>query len=136
MFMATSVLFICSRNAGKSQMAAALMDLVSDGKVTSYSAGTNPGAVINHEAAESLAEAGADMSAGIPKGIDPALLDQVDRVVILGSEANPNINENIPTERWVTYEPSEDGVTGAERMNLIRDEIAERVRELYRELEK
>ncbi|MGP5690059.1 arsenate-mycothiol transferase ArsC [Glutamicibacter ardleyensis] len=134
--MATSVLFICSRNAGKSQMAAALMDLVSDGKVTSYSAGTNPGAVINHEAAESLAEAGADMSAGIPKGIDPALLDQVDRVVILGSEANPNINENIPTERWVTYEPSEDGVTGAERMNLIRDEIAERVRELYRELEK
>lgn len=136
MFMATSVLFICSRNAGKSQMAAALMDLVSDGKVTSYSAGTNPGAVINHEAAESLAEAGADMSAGIPKSIDPALLDQVDRVVILGSEANPNINENIPTERWVTYEPSEDGVTGAERMNLIRDEIAERVRELYRELEK
>ncbi|WP_333615219.1 arsenate-mycothiol transferase ArsC [Glutamicibacter sp.] len=134
--MATSVLFICSRNAGKSQMAAALMDLVSNGKVTSYSAGTNPGAVINHEAAESLAEAGADMSSGIPKSIDPALLDQVDRVVILGSEANPNIKESIPTERWVTYEPSEDGVTGAERMNLIRDEIAERVRELYRELEK
>lgn len=135
-FMATSVLFICSRNAGKSQMAAALMDLVSGGTVTSYSAGTNPGTVINHEAVDSLAETGADMSAGTPKAIDASVVEKVDRVVILGSEANPSIDEAIPTERWITYEPSEDGVTGAERMNMIRDEIADRVRELFHELEK
>ncbi|WP_404287046.1 low molecular weight phosphatase family protein [Glutamicibacter arilaitensis] len=117
-------------------MAAALMDLVSGGKVTSYSAGTNPGTAINHEAVDSLAETGADMSAGTPKAIDPSVVEKVDRVVILGSEANPNLDDSIPTERWITYEPSEDGITGAERMNMIRDEIADRVRELFHELEK
>lgn len=117
-------------------MAAALMDLVSEGTVTSYSAGTNPGTVINHEATDSLAEAGADMSTGAPKSIDPQILSKVDRVVILGTDANPEIDENIPTERWVPIEPSEDGITGAQRMDMIRDDIAERVRELYRNLEK
>ncbi len=129
-----SVLFICSRNAGKSQMAAALMDLVSEGKVQSYSAGTNPGAAINHEAVTSLAECGADMAGGTPKPIDAQLVKDVDRVVILGTDANPVFGPEVATERWVTYEPSEDGVTGAERMNMIRDEIAGRVRGLFHEL--
>ncbi|MER8023943.1 low molecular weight phosphatase family protein [Glutamicibacter protophormiae] len=131
-----SVLFICSRNAGKSQMAAALMDYVSDGKVTSYSAGTNPGVSINHEAVASLAECGADMAQGEPKPIDPSLAASVDRVVILGTDANPSLDPKVKAERWVTYEPSEDGITGAERMNMIRDEIADRVRSLFHELEK
>lgn len=133
--MANSVLFICSRNAGKSQMAAALMDYISEGKVTSYSAGTNPGSGINLEAVESLAKAGADMSQGTPKGIDPSVLGKVDRVVILGTDANPQLDASVKSERWVTYEPSEDGITGTERMNMIRDEIADRVRELFHELE-
>lgn len=133
--MANSVLFICSRNAGKSQMAAALMDYISDGKVISYSAGTNPGSGINQEAVASLSQAGADMSGGTPKPIDPQIVDQVDRVIILGTDAHPNLAPTVNAERWVTYEPSEDGITGAERMNLIRDEIAERVRELFHELE-
>ncbi len=135
-FMANSVLFICSRNAGKSQMAAALMDYISEGKVTSYSAGTNPGSGINQEAVESLSQAGANMSQGTPKAIDPRVVEQVDRVVILGTDANPQFDPSIKTERWVTYEPSEDGITGAERMNMIRDEIADRVRELFHEMER
>jgi len=134
-FMAKSVLFICSRNAGKSQMAAALMDYVSGGKITSYSAGTNPGSGINHESVASLAQTGADMSQGTPKGIDPKVVEKVDRVIILGTDAHPQLDPSVPTERWVTYEPSEDGIAGAERMNLIRDEIAERVRGLFHEME-
>lgn len=132
--MANSVLFICSRNAGKSQMAAALMDYISEGKITSYSAGTNPGNGINQEAVASLKQSGADMSAGTPKAIDPKIVEQVDRVVILGTDAHPVLDPSVKSERWVTYEPSEDGITGAERMNLIRDEIAERVRELFHEM--
>ncbi|MDR4534158.1 MULTISPECIES: arsenate-mycothiol transferase ArsC [Glutamicibacter] len=132
--MAPKVLFICSSNAGKSQMAAALMDQISKGTVTSYSAGTNPGSGINQEAVASLAETGADMSGGVPKAIDPAVVAEADRVVILGSEARPVLDPEVNVERWVTYEPSEDGVTGAERMNMIRDEIATRVTELFHEL--
>lgn len=130
-----SVLFICSRNAGKSQMAAALMDLVSEGSVDSYSAGTNPGSAINGEAVASLAECGADMASGTPKPVDAKLAQQVDRVIILGTDANPHFDPEVKAERWVTYEPSEDGVTGAERMNMIRDEIADRVRGLFHELQ-
>ncbi|WP_159612522.1 low molecular weight phosphatase family protein [Glutamicibacter sp. JC586] len=133
--MANSVLFICSRNAGKSQMAAALMDYISGGTITSYSAGTNPGTGINQEAVASLAQSGADMSGGTPKPIDSKVVEQVDRVIILGTDAHPNFEASVTTERWVTYEPSEDGITGSERMNLIRDEIAERVRELFHEME-
>lgn len=116
-------------------MAAALMDYISEGTVTSYSAGTNPGSGINQEAVTSLSAAGADMSAGTPKAIDPLLMQKVDRVVILGTNANPQLDPSIKTERWVTYEPSEDGITGAERMNMIRDEIADRVRGLFHKLE-
>ncbi len=117
-------------------MAAALMDYVSAGQVISYSAGTNPGAAINHEAVASLAEAGADMSLGEPKAIDASIAASVDRVIILGTDANPHFEPQVKTERWVTYEPSEDGITGSQRMNMIRDEIADRVRGLFHELEK
>ncbi len=115
-------------------MAAALMDFVSEGAVQSYSAGTNPGSEINHGAVASLAASGADMAEGTPKPIDAKLAHEVDRVIILGTDANPQFDPQIATERWVTYEPSEDGVTGAERMNMIRDEIADRVRGLFHEL--
>lgn len=132
--MGNSVLFICSRNAGKSQMAAALMEHFSDGKITAYSAGTNPGGGINPESVQVIAETGADMSAGTPKTIDPQVVATVDRVVILGSEAQPTFDSSVRTERWILSEPSDEGYTGAERMRRIRDEIAERVRSLSYDL--
>ena len=133
--MAKSVLFVCNTNSGKSQMAAALMDSISEGRVASYSAGTNPGSGINQEAAASLSEVGADMSGGVPKGIDPKLAASVDRVVILGSNAQPVFDQQVQVERWVPQEPADDGITGEQRMNMIRDEIADRVRTLLHELE-
>jgi len=133
--MGTSVLFICSRNSGKSQMAAALMEHFSAGRITAYSAGTNPGATVNPDSVEVLVEAGADMSQANPKPIDPQIVAEVDRVVILGSEAQPVFESAVRTERWLLAEPSDEGYTGTERMRRIRDEIAERVRSLSYELE-
>ena len=133
--MGTSVLFICSRNAGKSQMAAALMEHFSKGKVAAYSAGTHPGEAVNPESVEVITETGADMSGAVPKKIDTQVVAQVDRVVILGSEAHPDFDAPVHSERWLLSEPSDDGYTGIERMRRIRDEIAERVRALSYELE-
>ncbi|MFC7375016.1 MULTISPECIES: low molecular weight phosphatase family protein [unclassified Brachybacterium] len=131
-----SVLFVCVKNGGKSQMAAALMGARADGEVEVHSAGTKPGSGINALSAEVIAEAGADMSAGNPTPIDPELLARVDRVIVLGAEA---VVEPVPGMRgtittWRTDEPSERGIDGIERMRLVRDDIDARVQDLLEEL--
>lgn len=131
-----SVLFVCVKNGGKSQMAAALMEHHAAGAVEVHSAGTRPGSAINALSAEVIAELGADMSGGTPTAIDPELLARVDRVVVLGGEARvepvPGMRGGIET--WETDEPSERGIEGAERMRLVRDDIDARVRALRAEL--
>ena len=131
-----SVLFVCVKNGGKSQMAAALMAQRAAGAVEVHSAGTKPGAAINALSAEVIAEVGADMSSGFTRPIDPALLARVDRVVVLGEEAMvepvPGMTGTITT--WVTDEPSERGIEGIERMRLVRDDIDRRVQTLLAEL--
>ncbi len=131
-----SVLFVCAKNGGKSQMAAALMDHHAAGAVQVHSAGTRPGEAINALSAEVIAEAGADMSGGHPKPIDPQLLARVDRVIVLGDEARVDPVEGMAgtIETWHTDEPSTRGIEGAERMRLVRDDIDARVRTLLTEL--
>ncbi|WOC14014.1 arsenate-mycothiol transferase ArsC [Gordonia sp. MP11Mi] len=128
-----SVLFICVKNAGKSQMAAAILtQIVGDG-VEVHSAGTRPGTAINALSAESLREIGVDISAKVPTAIDTALLHRVDLVVTLGREAFFD-SPGVRIVNWDTDEPSERGVDGIERMRLVRDDIAARVQRLITEL--
>ena len=131
-----AVLFICSQNGGKSQMAAALMEHHAAGAVEVHSAGTHPGQQLNPLSAEVIAEVGAEMSGGHPKPIDPELLRRVDRVVLLGEEAQVDPVEGMSgtIDRWITDEPSTRGVEGIERMRLVRDDIDARVQGLLSEL--
>ncbi|MGW4632402.1 arsenate-mycothiol transferase ArsC [Nocardia sp. NPDC004415] len=129
-----SVLFVCVKNGGKSQMAAGLMRAVADGRVEIHSAGTEPGTSINTLSAQSLLEVGVDIRAEIPKPIDPALLRSVDLVVTLGREAHVEPVEGVRIINWDTDEPSERGIDGIERMRLVRDDIAARVENLLTEL--
>jgi arsenate-mycothiol transferase len=125
-----SVLFVCVKNAGKSQMAAGLMRQIAGDTVQVYSAGTQPGAAINTLSAEALSEVGVDATDQTPKLIDPQLIRDVDVVVTLGREARV---EQIPGTRfeiWDTDEPSERGIDGIERMRLVRDDIAAHVADL------
>src|SRR5699024_7106428 len=124
-----SVLFVCVKNGGKSQMAAALM------RHHAQATGTHPGASINHLAADVIAEVGADMSHETTKPIDPEVLARMDRVVVLGDEAKVEPIESMAgtIETWVTDEPSERGIDGIERMRLVRDDIDARVRGLLTE---
>ncbi|QRY64222.1 low molecular weight phosphatase family protein [Gordonia sp. PDNC005] len=129
-----SVLFVCVKNGGKSQMAAGLMrKAVGDG-VEVHSAGTNPGTAVNGLSAESLAEVGIDISGEIPQPIDPELLARVDLVVTLGREAVVDAPAGVRLINWDTDEPSERGIDGIERMRLVRDDIAARVLALAADL--
>lgn len=129
-----SVLFVCVKNAGKSQMAAGLMAKRAGRSVEIHSAGTKPGTEINALSAEALSEIGVDITAEVPKGLDPELLARVDLVVVLGREAVVRVPESARVRTWDTDEPSERGIGGIERMRLVRDDIAERVDALAGEL--
>jgi arsenate-mycothiol transferase len=125
-----SVLFVCVKNAGKSQMAAGLMRKVAGDIVDVYSAGTAPGTAVNALSAQSLAEVGVDITDQSPKLIDPQVVRDVDVVVTLGREAHVEPVLGTRFETWDTDEPSERGIGGIERMRLVRDDIAARVRAL------
>jgi arsenate-mycothiol transferase len=125
-----SVLFVCVKNAGKSQMAAGLMRKAAAETVDVYSAGTTPGTAINALSAQSLAEVGVDITDQSPKPIDPQVVRDVDVVVTLGREAHVRPVPGTRFENWDTDEPSERGIGGIERMRLVRDDIAARVADL------
>ncbi|NLT31784.1 MAG: low molecular weight phosphatase family protein [Propionibacterium sp.] len=131
-----TVLFVCVKNGGKSQMAAALMRHHAGDTVEVHSAGTKPGSSINALSAEVIAEAGGDMSGETPRAIDPELLRRADRVIVLGDEARVEAVDGMRAEieTWITDEPSERGIEGIERMRLVRDDIVQRVRALRDEL--
>ena len=129
-----SVLFVCVKNGGKSQMAAALMRQRHGDAVDVYSAGTHPGDKLNTQSVASLEEVGASVTGEHPKPIDPALLDSVQRVIILGDEAHIDQPGSAQVDRWITDEPSTRGIEGRERMALIRDDIATQVDALAADL--
>lgn len=130
-----AVLFVCVKNAGKSQMAAGLMRKAAGDTVDVYSAGTNPGDEVNALSAEVLREVGIDITDQKPKPVDPELLRNVDLVITLGREARVDSVAGTWLENWNTDEPSERGIEGIERMRLVRDDIAARVVELTSRLE-
>ena len=130
-----SVLFVCVKNGGKSQIAAGLMRKIAGDSVDVHSVGTQPGSAVNKLSVESLAEVGVDISSETPKPIDPDLIRDVDIVVTLGREAQVDQTAGTEFENWDTDEPSERGINGIERMRLVRDDIAARVADLLARIE-
>jgi arsenate-mycothiol transferase len=132
------VLFVCVKNGGKSQLAAGLMRraVAADpaAPVEVSSAGTRAGTALNAEAVRSLAEVGVDLAGQRPRQLTDEMVAEADLVVVLGSEARVEPVAGTPVEVWEVDEPSRRGVEGAERMRLVRDDIAARVEELHRRL--
>ncbi|MEC5185036.1 arsenate-mycothiol transferase [Cryobacterium sp. MP_3.1] len=125
-----SVLFVCQKNGGKSQMAAALMRAAAGDGVEVFSAGTKPAAALNAQSVQSLAELGIGVRDERPKALTAAMVAAADVVVILGTEAQVDEVAGTRFETWITDEPSERGIEGMERMRLVRDDIRARVDEL------
>ncbi len=129
-----AVLFVCSKNGGKSQLAAGLMRDLAGDNVTVYSAGTKPAESLNSQAVDSLTELGIDVTGEYPKPVTDEVLNAVDAVIVLGTEAKLDAPAGKRFEIWETDEPSTRGIEGMERMRLVRDDIKTRVQALYSEL--
>ena len=127
-----TIVFVCVKNGGKSQMAAALTRLHARDRIDVYSAGTHPGAKLNAASAASVEELGATFEGEYPKPLDADLLRRADRIIVIGDEAHvePIDGMHATIETWHTDEPSERGIEGTERMNLIRDDLDARCRDL------
>jgi arsenate-mycothiol transferase len=131
-----SVLFICVHNAGKSQSADAILRHLVGDQIDIYSGGTDPDENLASDAVAALEEIGISVQGQYPKKIDNEILRRVDRVVVLGNQAKVEPIEGMKAqiETWSIVEPAEQGIRGAERASLIRDDIFSRVEKLKVEL--
>ncbi|MEY4503470.1 MAG: hypothetical protein RLZZ576_724 [Actinomycetota bacterium] len=133
-----TVLFVCVHNAGKSQMAAALMRAKAGDEIQVLSGGTHPGDAINEPARIAIEELGASMDGEYPKEITDEVFMKVDRIVILGNEAKLTAVDGMhgPIETWLTPEPGPEVGDKLAQTRIVRDDIARRVEDLYNELTK
>ena len=113
-------------------MAAAIMQQLAGGLVDVRSAGTDPDAQVHDLSAIAVAELGADMSNQVPTRLEPRMLTAADRIIVLGDEARVDAVEGMraPIETWLIPDPADQGIDGLQRVRLMRDDIAERVRKL------
>jgi arsenate reductase len=125
------VLFVCVHNAGRSQMAAALLDHHAHGRVQVRSAGSAPADEINAAVRGAMNEIGVDLSGAFPKKLTTDAVAAADVVITMGcGDACPVF----PGKRYLDWELPDPAGKGLDAVRPIRDEIDRRVRELVREL--
>jgi arsenate reductase len=125
------VLFVCVQNAGRSQMAAGLVKLRSQGRIHVRSAGSTPAGEVNPAAVEVLEELGVGMSEEFPKPLTDEVVRAADVVITMGcGDACPIY----PGKRYEDWELDDPEGQGLEAVRRIRDEIDRRVQKLVGEL--
>jgi protein-tyrosine-phosphatase len=125
------VLFVCVHNAGRSQMAAALLAHHAAGRVVVRSAGSAPADEVNPAVVAAMAELGIDISSERPKGLDERAVRDADVVVTMGcGDACPVF----PGRRYLDWDLPDPSGLPLEQVRPIRDEIDRRVRSLLEEL--
>lgn len=123
------VLFVCVHNAGRSQMAAALLEHLGAGRVVVRSAGSAPADDINPAVVEAMAEVGIDLRANgaTPKKLEDAAVQASDVVITMGCGDACPIYPGKRYEDWKLDDPAGQGI---DAVRPIRDEIRGRVVEL------
>jgi arsenate reductase (thioredoxin) len=125
------VLFVCVHNAGRSQMAAGLLNHRAEGKVRVRSAGSDPAETINPAVVEAMAELGIDLSEEVPKPITDEAVRAADAVITMGcGDACPVY----PGKRYVDWDLPDPAGQDLETVRAIRDELDTRVQALLAEL--
>ena len=125
------VLFVCRHNAGRSQMAAALLRERSGGRVDVRSAGSAPADAINPVAVAALREIGVEPTAAEPKRLDDADVRAAEVVITMGCGDACPIHPGKRYEDWVVDDPAGQPL---EVVRRIRDDIDARVQSLLRTL--
>jgi arsenate reductase (thioredoxin) len=121
------VLFVCVQNAGRSQMAAALLDHYAEGRVHVRSAGSAPADQLNPNVVAAMTELGIDLSKEFPKPMTDEVVKAADAVITMGCGDACPIYPGKRYEDWEVDDPAEADLAGVRR---IRDDIDERVRRL------
>jgi protein-tyrosine-phosphatase len=125
------VLFMCTHNAGRSQMAAALLAREAAGRVRVTSAGSAPASEVNPAVVAAMAEIGIDISREVPKPLGDGQARAADVVVTMGcGDACPVY----PGTRYLDWPLADPAGLSVEQVRPIRDEIATRVRALLAEM--
>ena len=125
------VLFVCVHNAGRSQMAAALLDHHARGKVHIRSAGSDPADQINPAVLAALDEWGIDLSQEFPKPLTDEFVRAADAVITMGcGDACPIY----PGKRYEDWELEDPAGQPVEVVRRIRDDLDARVQALLAEL--
>jgi arsenate reductase len=127
------VLFVCVHNAGRSQMAVALLEHHAHGRVLVRSAGTAPADEINPAVVEAMAEIGIDLGAtgAVPKTLSDAAVRASDVVITMGCGDECPF---YPGTRYVDWALDDPAGKTVEEIRPIRHEIDRRVRDLIDEL--
>ena len=125
------VLFVCTHNAGRSQMAAALLDRQAAGRVHVTSAGSQPADQLDPAVVAAMAEIGLDISAEFPKLLTNDKVQAADVVITMGcGDACPIY----PGQRYLDWDLPDPAGLGLAAVRPIRDDIARRVQQLLAEL--
>ena len=125
------VLFVCVHNAGRSQMAAGLLKLRSDGRIHVRSAGSAPAEQINPAVVEAMQELGVDMDEEFPKPLTDEVVRAADVVITMGcGDACPIY----PGKKYADWELDDPAGQDVEAVRRIRDELDQRVHVLIGEL--
>ena len=125
------VLFVCVHNAGRSQMAAALLERHAAGRIRVRSAGSTPADEIHPGVRAAMAEVGIDLGSRKPKRLSDEAVQASDVVVMMGcGDACPVF----PGKRYLDWDLPDPAGKGIDEVRQIRDEIDRRVRLLVQEL--
>jgi len=128
---APQVLFVCTHNAGRSQMAAALLDHAAAGRVRVTSAGSRPASQLNPAVVQAMAEIGLDISRECPKPLTGDKVAAADVVITMGCGDACPIHPGKRYEDWDLPDPA--GLP-LDAVRPIRDAIRDRVQALLSDL--
>jgi arsenate reductase (thioredoxin) len=122
-----AVLFLCTHNAGRSQMAMGFFKHFAGDQANVYSGGSEPAAEVNPAAVAAMAEKGIDIAAEQPKRWTMEMLEAVDVVISMGCGDSCPVLPGRRREEWVLPDPAGQSLRA---IRPIRDEIGRRVQAL------
>jgi arsenate reductase len=127
-----TVLFLCTHNAGRSQMAMGFFTRYAGDAAVAWSGGSEPGNEVNSAAVAAMAEVGIDISTEYPKPWTDEIVRAADVIVSMGCGDACPIVPGKRYEEWVLEDPAGQSV---DAVRPIRDEIGQRVIELLNKLD-
>jgi arsenate reductase (thioredoxin) len=126
-----AVLFLCVHNAGRSQMAAALLTARAADRIAVYSAGSAPGEILNPAVVTAMAELGLDISAEKPKKLTNDMALRADVIVTMGCGDECPV---YPGKYYLDWELPDPAGKDVDEVRSIRDDITRRVEGLLVQL--